>query len=93
MADHDEGEVPGVGAGERAERGGDRGAGQIQHTQLTIARIEQIIHQGRGSAAHVDDGGRRRGSMPGDQLQGFLGMLLEPADLGGSLAGVDIFPM
>lgn len=67
--------------------------GQVQDGEFPIPRGQQIIDQGRGAAADVDDGRRFVTTDGLNQGEGMLGMRLKPTHRIGGFGLVDIFPV
>ena len=77
------------GVADRQRRFGD-----IQHGDMLVVRIQQVVDQHGCACTHVDDA-RFGGIQPGaaDDFQRDFGARLEPADAVDLLAAVDVFPM
>src|SRR5262249_27726138 len=67
--------------------------GEIEDREVLVSPVQETVGEGRSAAAHVDDG--RAAPDPGglQERNGPLEVRPEPADLAGTLARVDVFPV
>lgn len=70
----------------------ERSGRKVQYGDPVEAPIQQTIHQPRRARADINDGSIAGCPRRGDQVERYLGTILEPARLGLLLLLVDMFP-
>lgn len=69
------------------------GSRQVQHRQVGVAIVQQVIDQRGGSAADIDDGRASVEAACLGQPHGRIGVLLKPANAVRRFGGIDLFPV
>src|SRR3990167_11033421 len=87
---------PMYGAGvvsQPATRHIERGGRNIEHGQVAVLRCQQVVNQGRSTAADIDDRSIRSDTCLTNQREGAVCMWLVPAHRVGCLVGVHGLPL